>query len=39
MAGELSRRRVWALDSDPIFAEITIHRLEHYRKSGKTGWQ
>ena len=39
IAGELSRRRVYTLDSDPIFAEITIRRLEHYRKNGKTGWQ
>ena len=26
-------------DIDPIFAEVTIRRLEHYRKTGKTGWQ
>jgi hypothetical protein len=23
----------------PIFAEIAIRRLEHFRKTGKTGWQ
>ena len=39
IAGELSRRRVLALDNDPIFAEITIRRLEHYRATGRTGWQ
>lgn len=27
------------MDIDPIFAEITIRRLEHYIKTGKTGWQ
>lgn len=26
-------------DLDPVFAEITIRRLEHYRRTGKTGWQ
>lgn len=39
MAGELARRRVYTFDIDPIFAEISIRRLEHYRKTGKTGWQ
>ena len=39
IAGELSHRRVYTFDIDPIFAEITIRRLEHYRKTGKTGWQ
>ena len=39
MAGELSRRRVYTFDIDPIFAEITIRRLERYRESGRTGWQ
>ena len=39
IAGELSHRRVYTFDIDPIFAEITIRRLEHYRETGKTGWQ
>lgn len=26
-------------DIDPVFAEITIRRLERFRKTGKTGWQ
>ena len=39
IAGELSGRRVCTFDIDPIFAETTIRRLEHYRKTGKTGWQ
>jgi site-specific DNA-methyltransferase (adenine-specific) len=26
-------------DIDPVFAEITIRRLERYRETGKTGWQ
>ena len=24
---------------DPVYCEITIRRLENYRKNGKTGWQ
>lgn len=39
IAGEKLGRRVYTFDIDPIFAELTIRRLEHYRKSGKTGWQ
>lgn len=39
MAGEKLGRRVHTFDNDPIFAEITIRRLEHFRKTGKTGWQ
>ncbi len=39
LAGERLCRRVYTFDVDPIFAEITIRRLENYRKTGKTGWQ
>lgn len=39
IAGEKSNRIVYTFDIDPIFAEITIRRLENYRKTGKTGWQ
>jgi len=39
IAGEKLDRKVFTFDIDPIFAEITIRRLEHYRKTGKTGWQ
>ena len=39
MAGELSGRRVFTFDIDPIFAEVTIRRLEHFRDTGRTGWQ
>lgn len=39
IAGEMHKRRVITLDIDPVFAEITIRRLENYRKTGKTGWQ
>lgn len=39
LAGERLNRRVYTFDIDPIFAELTIRRLEHYRTTGKTGWQ
>jgi len=39
IAGERLNRRVYTFDIDPIFAELTIRRLEHYRRTGKTGWQ
>jgi len=39
IAAEKTKRRVFTFDIDPIFAEITIRRLENYRKTGKTGWQ
>jgi site-specific DNA-methyltransferase (adenine-specific) len=39
LACEKLKRRCFTMDIDPIFAEITIRRLELYRKTGKTGWQ
>ncbi len=39
IAGERLKRRVMTFDIDPVFAEITIRRLEHYRKTTRTGWQ
>lgn len=39
LAGERLSRTVYTLDSDPIFAELTIRRLENFRQTGRTGWQ
>ncbi len=39
LACERLNRRCFTADIDPMFAEITIRRLEHYRKTGETGWQ
>ncbi len=39
LAGEILGRKVYTFDFDPIFAEITIRRLENYRQTGQTGWQ
>lgn len=39
IAGELHRRKVYTFDIDPIFAELTIRRLENERKTGEIGFQ
>lgn len=39
LAAEKLNRRSFVSDIDPVFCEITIRRLEHFRKNGKTGWQ
>ncbi len=36
---EMLGRRCFTCDVDPIFAEITIRRLEHYRQTRQAGWQ
>jgi len=39
LAAEILGRRCLTADVDPIFCEIAIRRLEHYRQTGRTGWQ
>jgi len=39
IACERTRRRCFTFDIDPVFAEITIRRLERFRDTGRTGWQ
>ncbi|HKX28362.1 MAG TPA: site-specific DNA-methyltransferase [Blastocatellia bacterium] len=39
LAAEQAGRRCLTMDNDPLFAEITIRRLEYYRQTGRTGWQ
>jgi site-specific DNA-methyltransferase (adenine-specific) len=39
LACERLGRRCLTVEIDPIFAEISIRRLERYRASGLTGWQ
>jgi len=39
LASERASVPCFTADIDPIFAEITIRRLEWFRKTGKTGWQ
>jgi len=39
LAAEMTGRRCLTMDIDPIFCEIAIRRLEHFRRTGRTGWQ
>jgi DNA modification methylase len=39
LAAEMAGRRCLTMDIDPLFCEITIRRLEHFRRTGRTGWQ
>lgn len=39
IAAEKLKRKCVTFDISPIFAEIAIRRLEHFHKTGKTGWQ
>ncbi len=39
LAAELAGRACLTMDIDPVFCEITIRRLEHYRRTGLRGWQ
>jgi site-specific DNA-methyltransferase (adenine-specific) len=39
LAAEINERRCMTMDIDPIYCEITIRRLEHFRRTGRTGWQ
>ncbi|MCF6270120.1 MAG: site-specific DNA-methyltransferase [Melioribacteraceae bacterium] len=39
IASEILDRNCFTIDIDPIYCEISIRRLENFRKSGKRGWQ
>ncbi|MGH7965041.1 MAG: DNA-methyltransferase, partial [Candidatus Binatia bacterium] len=39
LAAEMLGRRCVTTDIDPLYCEITIRRLERFRRTGKTGWQ
>jgi site-specific DNA-methyltransferase (adenine-specific) len=39
LSGERNKRRVYTFDIDPVYAEITIRRLQRFRATGRTGWQ
>ena len=39
LVSEMLNRKCFTCDVDPIYAEITIRRLEHFRTTGRTGWQ
>lgn len=39
IAAEKLGRNCHTTDTDPIYCELTIRRLENYRKTGNQGWQ
>lgn len=39
MACEIEKRRCFTAEIDPVFAELTIRRIENYRKTGLPGFQ
>lgn len=39
IVGEMTNRRVFTCDIDPIFAELTIRRIENLRRNGEAGFQ
>ncbi|MCX8104496.1 MAG: site-specific DNA-methyltransferase [Ignavibacterium album] len=39
IAAEKLIRKCFTIDIDPVFCEISLRRLEKFRKEGKTGWQ
>lgn len=39
LACEKLKRKCRTVDIDPIYCEISIRRLERFRKTGKSGWQ
>lgn len=39
LASEILNRRCFTAEIDPVFAEITLRRLENYRQNAKLGWQ
>jgi site-specific DNA-methyltransferase (adenine-specific) len=39
LASELLKRRCFTIDTDPVFCEIAIRRLENHRKTARLGWQ
>ena len=39
LSAEMTGRRCFTIDNDPIFCEITLRRLENYRNTGRAGWQ
>ena len=39
IASEIEKRICYTADIDPVFCEITLRRLENYRRSNQTGWQ
>jgi site-specific DNA-methyltransferase (adenine-specific) len=39
ISSEMLGRKCYTVDTDPVYCEIAIRRLERFRRTGKAGWQ
>lgn len=39
LSAEILGRNCFTMDINPVYCEIVIRRLEHYRSTGRLGWQ
>jgi site-specific DNA-methyltransferase (adenine-specific) len=39
LACDITKRRCFTMDIDPVYCEIAIRRIERYRQTGRLGWQ
>jgi site-specific DNA-methyltransferase (adenine-specific) len=39
LSSEILGRRCFTMDVDPVYCEIVVRRLEHFRRTKRTGWQ
>lgn len=39
ISSEMLGRNCYTVDTDPVYCEIAIRRLERFRRTGKAGWQ
>jgi len=39
LSAEVNNRKCFTIDIDPLFCEISIRRLEHFRATRQMGWQ
>ena len=39
LASEIAGRKCFTSEIDPVFCEMSIRRVEHYRATGQIGWQ
>jgi len=39
LSAEMSGRKCYTMDIDPVYCEVCIRRLERFRNTGRSGWQ
>lgn len=38
LQAELSKRKAYTMDIDPLYCKLTVARLLHFRRTGELGW-